>query len=694
VPIRKFLWLALLALAGCAAPASTNVIHLANGDPKCMTGQFVTGMSPMACSGGLATGVENVTTFGATGQGLVTDAPSSQAAINAAGVSHSTGFGGNDNGTQVVFPPGYYLLDYPLWLNQSGVSLVGMGTFASALGPTYDFGPTIVATESTYAGMPTHASLVTGAGAAFDFTQNQLKYWLNLREWDGVNGPFGTHSGLNMNGLGAFSIEAFVNDKTAGDGTIVSSGGTPDSVTGFVQAFQLGINGGNWQARFLTTTNGYLNTAGAVSLNTLEYLLFQYTGSHYCIYVCTPGSTNCAVTASGTATGTLIQNPLEDVTIGPQAAISPNSSREGNAINGYIDSVRISSVARYSAGGLCDTIASVPNAKLTADANTLILTNGEKDPNGLTVKAYDGASTYGWLFPYNITSATGVSRISISNLAINPTQFKDVSGIIAESVHDSQFGPLYMTPNIEAPIEMFNLSYNNNHVHDIYAIGPGRFGIANLGGGFNQFDNLRMRTYFACYDMVIGSGSLRNALCADNTGGGVAYRLITGGGANVDDYSPANDFENGGNMKANVLQTGGGNVQIHGGALATTDNAPLVWMDGGGNATLTGTALGATGTPSEIVHSTGTAGTVQFTNSQFASGLSAVSIDDVAGVSVVTPCKGKVTLSSGSGTFTNTCVRANSQCGVSAAHTCTPTVSAGSVALSGTGSDVCSINCN
>jgi hypothetical protein len=61
---------------------------------------------------------------------------------------------------------------------------------------------------------------------------------------------------------------------------------------------------------------------------------------------------------------------------------------------------------------------------------------------------------------------------------------------------------------------------------------------------------------------------------------------------------------------------------------------------------------------------------------------------------VLSPCVGVITLASGAGTFTAACVHADSSCSCNASHACTVgTPSAGSVAITGTGTDLVQVAC-
>ena len=256
-------------------------------------------------------GVYNAQSYGAVGDGSTDDTLAIRNAINA----------GCGSGGAVYLPASPtgagYKITYPLWENCNNGALWGSGGFGP-IKPAYDFGFTLALVGSAYPGIPLTTSLVTGAGNAFDFRTDQVHNWLNLREWDGVNGPLGSPSGMNLNGLGTFSVEAFAVDTTAGDGVVVSSDSIPNSTTE-TRAWSLYINAARWGFH-VTTSVGSCDATGsgsAVSVGTLQYLAGTYDGSTCRLYVCVPGQSNCAVTLSASQTGNLVQDPTEDVTIGP-----------------------------------------------------------------------------------------------------------------------------------------------------------------------------------------------------------------------------------------------------------------------------------------------------------------------------------------------------------------------------------------
>ena len=647
-------------------------------------------------------GIFNVKAFGAKGDGNTDDSGAIQAAINAA-CAVNTGSDGAGNFTnvagQVILPSAPYYLQNPLWMNCAGLQLVGTGRYSSVLEPAYDFGKTIAVVGTGYQGLPTVASLVTGAGNAADFTANQIDYYLNLREWGGRFGPLGIPDGLNLNGLAAFTIEAFIKDVTAGDGIIVGSGSMPIAAE-FAAASLLRINGGALDAYLTTTTGSHDASGSAVPLNAVKYVAMTYDGATLRLYDCTPGATSCAPNASVAASGTVVQDPTEDVDIGRWAGQSwPNGSAVQGAIKGYIDSVRISKVARWTG-----TIATVPNAKFSADSNTLIVTNFEKNSNGSPfVRAYDFVGG-GWLFEYNANRAgvTGLNRNSIRDISINPVGLDD-SGIVIDAAHDDDIGPVQLSA-MEIGLEVWNIAFENNF-HDLTIVSrPGRYGIVNNSDD-NNYTYTKVSGGWAGYNFG-GSGNLINPIFVQNggVGTGSAYGIVMppGGGVTLEIHSPWWDVENGGtgSFKAAIFGSGISNVDVFGGQLSTASAAPAIWLDNGGNASVVGTALGSIeGSPSQIVKLTGGGSQSVTLLNPLLSGWGSAALSTTAGVVSMIPCKGSVTMAAGAGTFSNVCVTTTSVCIARDATTPTNAVTLGvpgngNVTLSGTSTDTVVLNCN
>jgi hypothetical protein len=647
-----------------------------------------------ALSGFNVNGVYNVKAYGAKGDAATDDTASIQNVLNAECTTPGSGFLPSATG---------YRINYPLWGKCNGANLSGTG-IAGPIEPFYDFGKTLLFMGSAYTGIPLRASLVSGAGNAFDFTpSSRNNTWLNLREWDGINGPLGSPSGMNLNGLSALTVEMYVEDVTTGDGNMVTSNSVPSQTIGQVAAFQTRISGGQWGFQLHTTGGNVGNNGGAVTTGNTYYYALTYDGTTARMYVCIPGSTNCSPAATAAASGTIVQDPTEDVTIGPSMGSSwPNGGSYAGAINGYVDSVRISNSARWTG-----TIGTVPSAKFSADSNTLILTNGETAPGGAPfIKAYDnslasGSWGFGWLFEYfSGSTVPGLNQTynTVQNIVINPNG-PDVSGLMFDGTHNAtadhiSCGEGFGFKGCEIGFELWNLAYNNFIFSNLYDLGvPGRYGIVASNANDVYFYNTQVTNAWAC-EAINSNATLTDPLCTQSSITVPRYGLAVsaGIGGSITEINPQDDAEGSGAF-SHLFVTGPEFVSIQGGAIAGSNNASAAVLDNGARVTFTGVNMYADHSPTQIIAESGALSPVAVTNATLQSWGSAP-WSSTLGAVTATPCNGLVTLSSGSGTFTNICVRANSICGASAAHAVTiGTPAAGSVALTGTGTDVVSINC-
>ena len=659
-------------------------------------------------------GVLNVRTYGATGSGIfgTDDAASLQNTVNASCLDNNV----SDlhvSATPVSVPPGSYRMTYPLWVNCAGLSLVGSGMYSSVLSPTYDFGPTVAFAARAYPGMPLAPALVGSTGKSFDFTADRInKQWINLRQWDGKNGPLGAANGLNINGLPAFSIEYYVNDVTAGDGAAVGSNSRQSVSLGQTSAFYSGIGSARWLDSIqLKSGLVALNPAAAITRGTVYYRALTYDGATVRQYACVPGGSRCAPIATRAGTGTVVQGPTEEVTIGPQIQNWPNGSQYQGAINGKVYSVRVSNIARWKG-----TIGTVPSAALIADRNTLILTNGEQAPGGAPFyKAYDiapsGGYGFGWLFGYNTNRVTSgnyyIAQNGMRDLGIKGVA--DNSGIIYVGGKDSNFDNLYLSM-MEIGIETFNLAYEARNFSNITILGaPGSYGIADGGGGLNTFKGTLINNFWACE--VAGGETWINPVCIQGNNGVSRYGFVLNnqGGNNPAEgtlIDMLDDSENSGSLQTPIYVVGarGANTVLNviGGAPEAEDGSPIAVIDSGGTVNFSGTAIVENpggSSPKQIVQVTGSPnGTAVMTNSTLI-GWGDAPLSSTAGVVTMIPCKGVVTLAAGAGTFSNVCVSARSLCqAIDTTRFANPVTlaapSAGSVAMTGTGTDVIAINCN
>ena len=568
-------------------------------------------------------GTFNVKDFGATGTGIYgghDDSPAIQSTIDAACLSNNI----NDaqvSATTGLVPAGSYMMTYPWWVNCAGFSWLGEGTLASVFSPVYDFGPTGVFAPKAYPGVPLVAPLVTGPGSSFDFTQDRASApFLNLSEWRGVRGAAGTCTGMNLNGCTNLTVEYFVNYVTTGDGATVSSGSEESVSKGQSAAFYSGIGSGRWLDSILLSTTGLisLNPVSAITTGAVYYHALTYDGAAIHQYSCIPGATSVPPIAESSGIGTVVQQPTEEVTVGPEIQLWPNGPKYQGATNGKVYSIRVSNIDRWPSG----TIATCPSSALVADSNTLILTNGEQAPGGAPLyKAYDnglvsGGYGIGWLFGYSQNRIQAgnyyIAQNGMQNLGIfGPA---DNSGIIYVGGHDSTFDGLEFH-GMEVGIETYLLAYENSFSNLFLYGAPGSYGISDLGGGINSWSGtIKVSNFWA--DEVAGSGTFSGIRNIQGNNGVSRYGFVEnslGGNNNESTLTDKiDDAEDTGNPQTPdlVLNNPASGIAIlneFGGSNQATGTSPAAILDSSGKPELRpGTVITSNaGSATEVVHCVG-----------------------------------------------------------------------------------------
>jgi hypothetical protein len=313
-------------------------------------------------------GVYDVREFGAVPDDNNDDWAAIQAAIDAA-CAGSGPYGA------VYVPRGIYRVSKPLHVTR-GIHFFGAGrgettitAYAAEQGAVMVVSPVV----SAYPGLPTGPPLATGSGASM-YLNGSYDYFLNLRE-SGVT---------DLNGRNSLTVEFFYKPDqsvTSGLYNLVSSSG---SVTGQDGSLALAImHGDNNQI------NAWINVAGAVvNVNSGSNTLVQ--GNTYHVALSYDGAAvrlflNGVLKDSKAAGGAIVQNAREDLVLGPKFNGFMESTFDQRMTKGWVDSIRLSSNARYTA-----TFTS-PTAKLTNDGNTLFLLNFDNNYDQFTV----ASSMYG-----------------------------------------------------------------------------------------------------------------------------------------------------------------------------------------------------------------------------------------------------------------------------------------------------------
>jgi Pectate lyase superfamily protein/Concanavalin A-like lectin/glucanases superfamily len=312
--------------------------------------------------------------FNAKGNGRSDDYGAIQSAINAACANHTSDWNG---GAEVYLPPGTYLISQPLLLNCVGLTFAGAGQGSTWITNNNAAGsPLLLQVYPNYPPPNLTTALLSGSGQAWSFPTHANNYYgfsdFSLR---GIKD-------MDLNGLSALTAEFSVRLSTIGPDAFLAS----SDVWGKHHAFEIYYNGSSTLTGTMTVGGTFHTLTGtwSPSTGTVYHIALDYDGSTIRLFV------NGSQVASQSASGTINQNPIEDVTLGAEVA----------GLNGYgpfwrtstggfvIDSVRISKVARYTSN------FSRPTAKFSNDSNTLALLNFDNNPTIFTVAQSQGGSTF------------------------------------------------------------------------------------------------------------------------------------------------------------------------------------------------------------------------------------------------------------------------------------------------------------
>lgn len=330
---------------------------------------------------GAAAGIYDARNFGAVADStlVANDAAAAVAAAQAAGA------------TAIYFPTGSWVIGSPI-LNPGNLSFIGDGPDASVItinpsapsvGQTPCFaGPIfmVAPAQGYYPGRGGYAAALIGSGyslnigsAAENYPYSGTQFMLH-----------GSPAWSKLSGLSEVAIQFFVNVTAflegSGGGAIISSGGLLTASI-YASCFSLVLEdqgGGLLLSWLLTTTGGTYSgssTPGGISYSTTTNFELNYNGSFIDIFI---AGTNVAHVA---ATGTLVQEAWEGVSIGGALQYGPEAAGVVvDSINGQLDSLRLSNIARHTGTG-----SFVPPAvKYTFDPNTLALWNFDQGTPPLT----------------------------------------------------------------------------------------------------------------------------------------------------------------------------------------------------------------------------------------------------------------------------------------------------------------------
>ena len=276
----------------------------------------------------------------------------------------------------VFFPCGSYVTASAPVVVAAGkrIPLIGAGrdcvqlVKSTALGAFGYDGPGLIALATALAANPvTGTALLTGSGGSYALDGgNGNNVFFDLRD---------CRVCAELNGLAAFAAEATVRlTSLSSFSVLMNSSGKRDSVDGQRTAFRLGVysNGqleGKLNVAGATVT--LTSAAGAIVTGTTYHVALTYDGATVRLFL------NGTQQASSAATGTITQALTEMVHVGREEGFFGEGGSINSAAHGFIDGVRLSNAARYTANFTAPTVKWG-----AADANTLVQLNFDNQPSG------------------------------------------------------------------------------------------------------------------------------------------------------------------------------------------------------------------------------------------------------------------------------------------------------------------------
>ncbi len=363
----------------------------------------------------------------------------------------------------VYIPEGTFLLSQPIDLTCNN-EIVGASRRGSILQPTFH-GPAILIGSP----MPSFTT-----GPALVGTGNSMVEPLGPYN-NGVVDLRDVPTG-ELDGLSAFTAEAFVNvtsyDPNDGYMSIVTSQGHLGNTgpgLGSGMAFGMGVSNQQLEGILTLSSQTVVLFSPTISFNTTHHVALSYDGATVRLFL------DGAVVSSSPASGTIVQRTFEDVNLASTGEGLEGQPWEAPFV-GSIDSVRLSSVARYT-----DAFP-VPTEKPETDASTLALANFDPDqPPGVT-RVWSGNTPY-WV-PIHVVGSS--IRVALHNFAVDADM-----GIVSTNLWTS---------------EIYQMDFENCD-----------YGIQNWGGAGNVYADISVSP---------GSSRGRYGIMGVTTYGGDEFRDI------------------------------------------------------------------------------------------------------------------------------------------------------------------------
>lgn len=345
----------------------------------------------------------NVKWFGATGDGTTDDTAAIQTAISAIAPNA---------GTKAVFfphPAVYYKITAPLFSTTENLALIGE---AAKDGRTVELHGNGVYAPLLALGRAGSTTAIASATSAANSITIGANNWINLRDL-----------GVSLDGFISLTAETFATWSAATCGVdnycqlFGSTGVTSNnyfSAAASSKAFFIGVDGAKKVIGYLTTSDGTYTLGPSAPLSfdptVWTHFALSYNGTTARLFV------NGTQVASTAATGTVRQQPLEDIIIGKIPQHSPETGTAQYAQNGLYLCPRLTLAARYTS----DFTPNAATACTDTTVNDLVkLTALTTRGTLIAAKVGANAGTTQYVMPRSSTDANYTNTITISNLFLN-----------------------------------------------------------------------------------------------------------------------------------------------------------------------------------------------------------------------------------------------------------------------------------
>jgi hypothetical protein len=527
-------------------------------------------------SGALGPGVFDVNAYGAVpstpaAPTTVDSYAAVQAAVKAA-CAQGTG--------TVLFSHGSYNLTRPVQVNcnleMDGASMRWTRLISGS-------GPALVLNPPGMTGVDPGPPLI---GTGHSMKTDGTSYWVDIRNGNEMELD-GKGASTDATGFKGFTAEAFVEATSSSSGYagIVQSAGCLGSpggtLPGCTAAFQLGAMDGNLYGAMTIGGAPYTLSGPALTLNVVHHVALSYDGVQT-IRLFLDGSA-VQTTMTATASASLSQQPDEDVTVGPPTD-GFYGAAQAPALAGYIDSLRISKTARYTAN------FAAPKTDLVVDSTTVLLLTFTDNTGGVT------ASSGGYYFPVVRTAEPdgtpeGKLSVTLKNMGFN------YHGFFGVNVVNSKFLTLYNEG------DGYTLTGDSSgSVFDNLVSSYGRVLAVNSSNSvFHNMSFLRPPTTLVLHG---GDNIQVHALTSTPSGPSPYGMYVVRAGVAITNLSIGDSYEGTLYKGPIVLDHPTAPFRVYKGVIggAATQGIAAITIDGGLGYVLEGVSFGTTTVDSELIH--------------------------------------------------------------------------------------------